>query len=179
MRNSLFVLPTVKPSRTEVAMNDREYAEAAKDSTYIRIPADRLGELMREVPSLAVRFMHLIGLRRKRLERRLRNLLFSSSRDRLIHVLLDLADTYGVPGEDGVRLTTDMSHQDLASIIGSTRETVTLVLGELQTEGLIKLGRRKITLVRPAAINGLVRSLPGSAVRSFAGNSPSAEVSVR
>ena len=154
-----------------------EYAEAAKDSIYIRIPADCLGDVMREVPLLAVRFMHLIGVRRRRLERRLRNLLFSSSRDRLIHLLLELADKYGVPAADGVRLTTDLSHQELASIIGSTRETVTLVLGELQTQGLIKLGRRKITLVRPAAINGLVRRLPGSAPRSFRTGSQLAEIS--
>ena len=39
-----------------------------------------------------------------------------------------------------------LSHQDLASIIGSTRESVTVILGQLQAEGLLSLGRRKITI---------------------------------
>jgi CRP-like cAMP-binding protein len=43
-------------------------------------------------------------------------------------------------------LRIKLSHQDLANIIGSTRETVTVVLGELQAEGRLQLGRRKIVL---------------------------------
>ncbi len=46
-----------------------------------------------------------------------------------------------------VELRIKLSHQDLANIIGSTRETVTVVLGELQAEGCLKLGRRKIVLL--------------------------------
>jgi CRP-like cAMP-binding protein len=143
-----------------------EYAEAAKDSTVVRIPSDGLCALMQDVPEVARRVTALIGRRRRQVERRLRNLLFLSSRDRLIHLLLELADRYGEAAEKGLRLATDLSHQDLASMIGSTRETVTLVLGELQSEGLIKLGRRKITLARPEAISGLVRRLPGAALPS-------------
>ncbi len=154
-----------------------EYAEAAKDTAFVQIPADPLRTLVHELPLLGVRFLHLIGSRRKRVENRMRNLLFSPSRDRLIYLLLELSDKYGVPAEEGVRLTTDLSHQDLASMIGATRETVTLVLGELQTQGLIKLGRRKITLVRPEAITELVRRLPGSTAPPVFGDAPLAESS--
>lgn len=146
-----------------------EYAEAAKESSVIRIPVNRLNDLLKENPDVALRFLHLIAQRRKRLERRLRNLLFCSSRDRLIHLLLELAEKYGAPADNGVRLTTDLSHQDLASMIGSTRETVTLVLGDLQSEGLIKLGRRKITLLQPDQITGLVRRIPGQTPDSVFG----------
>jgi CRP-like cAMP-binding protein len=146
-----------------------EYAEAAKESSVIRIPVDRLNDLLKENPDVALRFLHLIAQRRKRLERRLRNLLFCSSRDRLIHLLLELAEKYGAPADNGVRLTTDLSHQDLASMIGSTRETVTLVLGDLQSDGLIKLGRRKITLLQPEEITGLVRRITGQTPESVFG----------
>ncbi len=147
-----------------------EYAEAAKESSVIRIPVEGLNGLMEESPDVALRVLNLIARRRKRLERRLRNLLFCSSRDRLIHLLLELAEKYGAPADSGVRLTTDLSHQDLASMIGSTRETVTLVLGDLQSEGLIKLGRRKITLLQPDEITGLVRRLPGQASEAVFGD---------
>ena len=56
------------------------------------------------------------------------------------------AEQYGQPSTNGIELTIKLSHQDLASIIGSTRETVTVILGELQSEGSVQLGRRRIVL---------------------------------
>ena len=75
-----------------------------------------------------------------------KNLLFLSNRERLTHLLLELAEQYGAPAADGIRLRIQLSHQDLANVIGSTRETVTVVLGELQQEGLITIGRRRIVI---------------------------------
>ena len=94
----------------------------------------------------------LFGLRRQRVERRLKYLLFRSNRERLVHLLLELAEQYGRPTPAGVELRIKLSHQDLASIIGSTRETVTVVLGELQNEGRLQLGRRKIVLTDVAQL---------------------------
>lgn len=126
-----------------------EYAETCERSTVISAPADQMRQLMEEQPALAIGITKLIGLRRKRLERRLKSLLFHSNRERLVHTLLDLAEQYGYPVNGGVQLRIKLSHQDLANIIGSTRETVTIVLGELQTEQHVRIGRRKITLTDP------------------------------
>jgi CRP/FNR family transcriptional regulator, cyclic AMP receptor protein len=64
-----------------------------------------------------------------------------------VHLLFDLAENYGKYTKDGgISIGIRLSHQELASIIGSTRETVTLVLGELQTEGAISFNRREIIL---------------------------------
>ncbi|MEM8945954.1 MAG: Crp/Fnr family transcriptional regulator [Planctomycetota bacterium] len=123
-----------------------EYAEAVEKSTVILIPNDVIQQLLGQCPSVSLGVTKLFGLRRQRVERRLKYLLFRSNRDRLVHLLIELAEQYGKPTADGVELRIKLSHQDLASIIGSTRETVTVVLGELQTEGRLKLGRRKITL---------------------------------
>jgi CRP-like cAMP-binding protein len=138
-----------------------EYAEATKECTVIRIPRNQFEDLFREEPEFALRLTQLIGHRRRRAERRLKNLVFLPNRDRLLHLLLELAEKYGVASADGLQLNTNLSHQDLASTIGSTRETVTLVLGELQARGLVRVGRRKITLVQPQALSQLVRRLPG------------------
>lgn len=123
-----------------------EYAEALEKSTVILMPGDALSDLVRRHAELSLGVTKLIGLRRRRIERRLKYLLFRSNRGRLISLLLELADQYGKPAGDGLSLGIKLSHQDLASIIGSTRETVTVILGELQDEGLLTIGRRRITI---------------------------------
>jgi CRP/FNR family cyclic AMP-dependent transcriptional regulator len=132
--------------------NREEYAEATEPSTVILIPADEMRRLMEENPHVSVGITRLIGLRRRRVERRLKYLLFRSTRERLAHLLLELAEQYGFPSDEGVKLRIKLSHQDLANIIGSTRETVTIVLGELQTEGSLRLGRRRIVLTDPGRL---------------------------
>lgn len=143
-----------------------EYAEAVEPSTVILIPGDEIQRLMDEYPHVALGVTKLIGLRRKRLERRLKYLLFRSNRERLVHLLLELAEQYGASTSNGILISLRLSHQDLANIIGSTRETVTVTLGELQAEGNIRIGRQKIVLAQPdrlAASVGVKRPQPAIA----------------
>lgn len=129
-----------------------EYAEAVEACTLVQIPGDVIRDLMEQNVGVSLGITKLIGLRRQRIERRLKNLLFLSNRQRLTHLLLELMEQYGATAQDGVQLTIKLSHQELSSIIGSTRESVTVVLGELQLDGLIKVGRRRITIRDPAAL---------------------------
>ena len=61
-------------------------------------------------------------------------------------MILELTETYGEQTEDGINLGIKLSHQEIASLIGSTRETVTVVLGQIQQEGKIKTARRRIVV---------------------------------
>ncbi|QDV70155.1 Global nitrogen regulator [Rosistilla carotiformis] len=126
-----------------------EFVEVVNAASVVMIPAEELLHLMAQANAFAVGITKLVGLRRQRIQRRLRNLLFQSNRDRLIHLLLDLADQFGVPADSGVRLRIKLSHQELANLIGSTRESVTIVLGQLKSEGLIDVTRRRIAILRP------------------------------
>jgi len=123
-----------------------EFAEAMAESTLIKIPREEMQQLMEAHAPVALGVTKLMGFRRRRIERRLKSLLFRSNRDRLVHLLLELAEKYGRESEDGVLLTIKLSHQELASIIGSTRETVTVVLGELQQQDLIAIQRRQVLI---------------------------------
>lgn len=125
-----------------------EFAEAMESCTLIRISGEEIRHLMEQHPQVAVGVTRLMGLRRQRIERRLKSLLFRSNRERLIHLLLELADKYGRQTREGIEIGIKLSHQDLASIIGSTRETVTVVLGELQNEGALLIRRKQILLTR-------------------------------
>jgi CRP-like cAMP-binding protein len=124
-----------------------EHAEAVVESRALAIPREELLWLMSRRPDVALSVNKLLGLRVRRVENRLRNLLFRSNRERTVAVLVELLGSHGreVGGrwEIGLRL----SHQELANLIGATRETVTLTLGQLQKEGLVEVARRRITVL--------------------------------
>lgn len=123
-----------------------EYAEAVENSLVMLIPNREIELLMQLHPRISMSITRLYGLRRKRIERRLKYLLFRSNRERLIHLLLELSEKYARRVDDGLELSIKLSHQDMANMIGSTRESVTVLLGELQNEELIRLARRRVTI---------------------------------
>ena len=141
-----------------------EYAEALEKSTVVLIPRATIEQLMETHAHLTMGVTKMIGLRRRRIERRLKNLLFLSNRDRLVHLILELVEQYGKPTDGGVALSIKLSHQELANVIGSTRETVTVLLGEMQLEGLLKVGRRKVIVSKletlAASVHRAVPELP-------------------
>lgn len=150
-----------------------ERAETVAPSTVVLLPRDELEGLIAESPLLSLGVTKLIGWRRRRIERRLKTLLFRSNRERVIHLLLDMAEQYGQSTPEGVLLAVKLSHQELASIIGATRETVTVLLGELQLEGILKVARQRLVirdLARLAAcVDCVVPVLPegGRPLRPF------------
>lgn len=146
------ILAFIEPGEVfgELALFDdgprNEYAETVEKATVVLIPGEVMKATMESHAALTLGVTKMIGLRRRRIEQRLKNLLFLSNRERLSHLLLELAEQYGVREPAGLKLGIQLSHQDLANVIGSTRETVTVVLGEMQQEGLVSLGRRKILI---------------------------------
>ena len=126
--------------------NRDEYVETTEKSTLVLIPKIALQKVLQRHPEIVIGITKLIGLRRQRIQRRLRNLLFRSNRERVIHLLMELAEKYAEPASDGYFLNIRLSHQEMACVIGSTRETVTVVLGHLQKEGLLEISRRKILI---------------------------------
>jgi CRP/FNR family cyclic AMP-dependent transcriptional regulator len=146
------ILDFVEPGEIfgEMAVVDpgerQAYAEACESSQVIRIPAEAMRTLITDEPQVSLALMKLVGRRRRRIERRLKHLLFRSNRERLVHVLLDLAEQHGYSSDGRVQLRIRLSHQDLANMIGSTREGVTITLGQLHAEGLVEVGRRRIVL---------------------------------
>ncbi len=131
-----------------VIANDarNEYAEAIINSQVALVPKQEMLAIMERFPAISIGISKIIGFRLQRIERRLRNLLFQSNRKRLIHLLIELVERYGQPTEGGIRINIKLTHLEMANVIGSTRETVTVVLGHLQEENLIQIERRQITV---------------------------------
>jgi len=146
-----------------------EYAEAIEDSLVILIPRDEMQRLMETHPKVTLGITRLLGLRRKLMQRRLNHLMFHSNRERLVLLLLELTERYGKNSGDGVRLDLKLSHQDLANLIGSTRESVTVAMGELQAAGLLRHARRQIVLLD---IPRMTRSVEGGVSARSPASSP-------
>jgi len=133
-----------------------ERAEAMAESTIVLLSGESLQHLMQQSSHVSLQITKLMGFRRRQLERRLRGLLFRSNKTKLIMLIQDLLDQYGLLEQYGLNgqvkptLTPKklsgikLSHQDLASLIGATRESVTHILGELQRKGIVQCGRQKI-----------------------------------
>jgi CRP-like cAMP-binding protein len=73
-----------------------------------------------------------------------------SASERLHQLLIFLANVYGLKGPDGILVAASFNHSELASLIGSTRQWVTVRLADLQRRGVLKYNRGMI----------LIRSLP-------------------
>jgi CRP-like cAMP-binding protein len=149
-----------------------EFAEAAEKSIVLLIPGDVMRTLALDNSALTFGITKLIGLRRRRIERRLRGLLFRSNRQRLIHLLLELAEQFGQRTAQGVQITIRLSHQELSGVIGSTRESVTLLLGELQQEGLVQVARRRIEIMAPERLAKEIEFSPLACETDFAPSTP-------
>ena len=100
-----------------------EFAEAVLDSQVIAIPAAELQSVMQKRPDVALGITRLVGLRRRRIQNRLQNILFRSNRERVAHLLLELVETHGVRDGAQWQIGIRLSHQDLAGLIGATRES--------------------------------------------------------
>src|SRR5205085_3843046 len=78
---------------------------------------------------------------------RLKNILFRSNRERILALLLELVESHGEPAGNYWEIRLQLSHQELSNLIGATRETVTVTLGQLQRERLIQVHRRRILVL--------------------------------
>jgi len=124
-------------------------AEALDDTQLCIIQKERFVALIRQKPELSFRLTKLIGFRMRRIESRIEELVFRDVPARLAHLLIQLSKDHGKGMPEGVSLQIKLTHQEMANLIGSIRETVSAILGEWKKEGLIAMEGRRIILRRP------------------------------
>ena len=98
-------------------------------------------------PALAVAMLHAVSQRYRQSQSLLGLMGLRRVEERLRGFLELLASEYGQPCAEGLRLNVRLTHQELASALGTTRVTVTRVLGALREEGWLQLdGQRRLVL---------------------------------
>src|SRR5258705_7819197 len=94
----------------------------------------------------------LIGQRREHAEQRLADFALNAIPARLDRLLADFSDRYGVRESAGVLIDIPLPHREIASIVGSTRESVTVRLNAMRREGTIEFVNRRILVKRPEGL---------------------------
>jgi CRP-like cAMP-binding protein len=124
-------------------------AVAYETSTLLRIPADEFKLGMAAEPGLHDYTFCLIGHRLENAEQRLADFALNAIPARLDRLLADFSHRYGVRESAGVLIDIPLPHREIASIVGSTRESVTVRLNAMRREGTIEFVNRRILVKRP------------------------------
>jgi CRP/FNR family transcriptional regulator len=99
-------------------------------------------------PELGVQLLQALAQRLRRTNEAMADLVFSDVPGRVAKTLLDLADRFGTPApEGGVRVTHDLTQEELAQLVGASRETVNKALSEFASRGWIRLDGRAVLLI--------------------------------
>ena len=137
-------------------MPRQHYAEAMLPSDLLEIPAAKCRAMLLGSPGLAMKFTNAMWVLKMVTEQRIEDVIFRDVPARLARSLLWLAEHYGetdAKGQKGISLR--LTHQELASIVGTTRETTTLVLNKFKKEGLVTTTGRILNIKKPEALKAV------------------------
>lgn len=114
------------------------FAIALEDTLLCQARAEDLFALLQVEPQLALNVAKVVSDRLVEMTATVEDLAYAQVSDRLMHLLRRLALEHGRPVEGGVEITVRLTHADIASLVGSTRETVSLELARLIRAGRLK-----------------------------------------
>lgn len=124
----------------------KDFAKAVTETTVCLLSLQDLQQLMYNDRDLSFKILKLVGLRLRKIERKLELLVFKDARTRVIQFLKDAATWKGNKAGYETIIYTRLTHQEIASLIGTSRQTVTTILNELQENKLIKFDRRRFII---------------------------------
>jgi CRP/FNR family cyclic AMP-dependent transcriptional regulator len=128
---------------------DGEFAQAFKATVSLcSFTIDHFSKLLHNRPDIAVTYSKLIGLRMKRFENRLINILHKDVKERLLSFLRQLLQDAVKPkivDEFHVTIQNYLTHEEIAHLIGTSRQTVTTLFKELEEAGICTYARKEIT----------------------------------
>ncbi|GAA2237081.1 Crp/Fnr family transcriptional regulator [Rarobacter faecitabidus] len=122
-------------------------ATAVSDATLLELPHQRLTSWITTHPAVAVPLLGALAARLRRTDEALADLVFSDVPGRVAKALLDLADRFGQPVSDGIRVTHELTQEELAQLVGASRETVNKALADFTTRKWIRRDGRTLILL--------------------------------
>lgn len=121
-------------------------ASASEESEVLFISRKDFQDFCREHPEVALKVIAVVGSRLRRLVGIIEDLSFTTVRQRLIGLIVRLAQASSTKTSDGVQIELNKTQQDLAAELGTVRELVSRNLGRLQAEGYLELNGRTIVV---------------------------------
>lgn len=122
-----------------------EYAEIVSErAIYYCIEANELNAQIQGNPVLMANYMSKVGEKFRNMENRYLNMITKDVKSRLIYCFKEWARKEGRKLGDKVVIKNSLTHSDLANMISTSRQTVTVILNELKEAGAISYNRREI-----------------------------------
>jgi CRP-like cAMP-binding protein len=120
------------------------YIETMEETLICSVLKEHFESFLSKRPKLAMKFLKELSDRLKERDELLEKLALGDIRERVIHLLVKLSDQFGI--EEGAfrRIELALSHQEMANMIGATRESVTVALSGLVKEGITIKDRKSI-----------------------------------
>jgi CRP/FNR family transcriptional regulator, cyclic AMP receptor protein len=127
------------------------FAEALEDTTIWVLPETHARAMTERYPIIGWGMLQTFGRRLRQVEDRLEEVAYKKLPQRLAKLLLDLSSS-----NDRTAIRT--SHQSLADMLGTYRETVSTILRGFKADGMVELGYRRIYVTDPDALQALASS---------------------
>lgn len=125
----------------------RDFAQAMDNGTHVcAMTVSELKDLMADNKELNLKILKIVGFRLRKMERKIESLVFKDARTRIVEFLKEMAEEKGQKVGFETMIKNHLTHKDIASLTGTSRQTVTTVMNELRDKNLITFDRRRILI---------------------------------
>ncbi|MEO1254438.1 MAG: Crp/Fnr family transcriptional regulator [Bacteroidota bacterium] len=125
----------------------QDFAQAMDSNTHVcSMTINDLQNLMIDDQELSLKILKIVGFRLRKMERKIESLVFKDARTRIVEFLKEMAEEKGQKVGFEVMIKNHLTHKDIASLTGTSRQTVTTVMNELREKNLINFDRRRILI---------------------------------
>ena len=127
-------------------------AQAVGPTTVLAMPLPALRSLLECHPATAEQLLRMIATRLHRTSEALEDALTAGVSGRVAGRLRDLAARHGEPGPAGIRLRVPLTQDELARMVGASREAVNRTVGALSARGVLRSSGGRVTIADPNAL---------------------------
>lgn len=125
----------------------QDFAQAMDNDTRVcSMTIEDLQNLMVDNKDLNLKILKIVGFRLRKMERKIESLVFKDARTRIVEFLKEMAEEKGQKVGFEVMIKNHLTHKDIASLTGTSRQTVTTVMNELREKNLLTFDRRRILI---------------------------------
>jgi CRP/FNR family transcriptional regulator, cyclic AMP receptor protein len=124
-------------------------AVAVTDSRLGALAHDDLRSWLTGRPDVALHLLQALAQRLRRANDVMADLVFTDVPGRVAKALLDLADRFGEVRDDGLQVNHDLTQEELAQLVGASRETVNKALADFAARGWLQLSAKSVLLIEP------------------------------
>lgn len=122
-------------------------AVAVTDAALAGLGHDDLRPFITQQPEVAVHLLKALATRLRRTNDVMADLVFTDVPGRVAKALLDLASRFGKEGDDGLHVHHDLTQEELAQLVGASRETVNKALAEFALRGWLRIEAKAVVLL--------------------------------